>query len=176
MTGRSNPRAYLDPYAAGIGVGIALLIAFVVTGHGLGAIGALSAGVATTAAAVAPEHVTGSLPYDAFLPSADDSGLSQWLMLQLAGLMIGAGLSAVAAGRFNVMVARSSTVTRNRRLGTAFVGGVLMAFGAKLARGCTSGLGLTGGATFSAGAWLFIGCAFASAYLLAPLFRRHWQV
>lgn len=170
-----EPRTYLSPYAAGIGVGIALLAAFVVTGHGLGAMGGLSAGIAASTAAIAPEHVDGNLPYDAFVPFTEASGLSDWFLFQLLGLCLGAGLSAALSGRFRIAIVRGSSVDANRRLWAAFGGGVAMALGAKLARGCTSGQGLTGGATFSAGAWLFIACAFAGAYLLAPAFRRHWQ-
>jgi uncharacterized membrane protein YedE/YeeE len=49
-----------------------------------------------------------------------------------------------------------------------------MGGGAVLARGCTSGQGLTGGALLSVGAWLFIGTAFAAAYLVAFVTRRNW--
>jgi uncharacterized protein len=42
------------------------------------------------------------------------------------------------------------------------------------ARGCTSGQALTGGALLSVGAWLFIGAAFAAAYVVAFVTRRSW--
>ena len=50
-----------------------------------------------------------------------------------------------------------------------------MGAGALLARGCTSGLALTGGALLAAGSWLFMGAAFAGAYLLAPVVKRAWR-
>ena len=54
-------------------------------------------------------------------------------------------------------------------------GGILMGFGAKLARGCTSGQALTGGALLAAGSWIFIATCFASGYLVAPVVRRLWR-
>ena len=56
----------------------------------------------------------------------------------------------------------------------AFIGGSLMGFGAKLARGCTSGQGLTGGALLSVGGWAFMMAVFAGAYAFAYFVRRQW--
>jgi uncharacterized protein len=57
----------------------------------------------------------------------------------------------------------------------AVAGGVLMGFGAKLARGCTSGQALTGGALLAAGSWISIVSCFAAGYAVAPAARRLWQ-
>lgn len=168
-------KPYMNPYAAGIGVGLALLAAFVVTGHGLGAMGGLSTAVSSVAATIFPDRTESSVPYAAFVPSEDGSGDRGWLAFQLVGLFLGAAVSALYSGRFRLAVIRGTGISPNQRVFAAFAGGVLMAVGGKLARGCTSGQGLTGGATLSAGAWLFIGCAFAGAYLLAPFLRRNWQ-
>ncbi len=51
----------------------------------------------------------------------------------------------------------------------AVVGGILMGFAARLARGCTSGQALTGGAILSLGSWIFMMCVFAGGYLVAPV-------
>jgi uncharacterized membrane protein YedE/YeeE len=49
-----------------------------------------------------------------------------------------------------------------------------MAFGAKLASGCTSGQALTGGALLNVGSWTFMIAVFIGGYALAPLVRRQW--
>jgi len=58
---RSDVRAaaatYMNPYLAGIGLGLVLLAAFVTMGRGLGASGAFSAAVAWALDAVAPGYV-----------------------------------------------------------------------------------------------------------------------
>jgi uncharacterized membrane protein YedE/YeeE len=50
-----------------------------------------------------------------------------------------------------------------------------MAFGARLARGCTSGQALTGGATLSAGSWAVMFAIFGGGYALAYSLRKFWN-
>jgi uncharacterized membrane protein YedE/YeeE len=57
----------------------------------------------------------------------------------------------------------------------AFIGGALMGFGARYARGCTSGQALSGGAVLSVGSWAFMFAVFAGAYLLAYSVRKFWN-
>ena len=56
-----------------------------------------------------------------------------------------------------------------------FLGGVIMGFAARFARGCTSGQALSGGALLSVGSWVFMMAVFAGGYLMAPLVRRQWR-
>ncbi len=56
----------------------------------------------------------------------------------------------------------------------ALIGGILMGYGARLARGCTSGQGLSGGAVLSVGSWAFMLAVFAGAYVLAYTLRKFW--
>ncbi len=50
-----------------------------------------------------------------------------------------------------------------------FAGGVLMAFGARLAGGCTSGHGISGTLQLNAGSWLTVICMFIAAIATAML-------
>jgi uncharacterized protein len=168
-----RPAEYMNPYFAGVGIGIALLLAFVVVGRGLGASGAFSSVVTGAVAAAAPEHARAGADYVRYLPE-NASPLRDWLVFEIAGVLLGAWLSARFAGRVRTTTDHGPRTTTGRRIAFALVGGATMGFGAKLARGCTSGLGLTGGATLSVGGWLFILAAFAAAYAIAPLLRREW--
>jgi uncharacterized protein len=47
------------------------------------------------------------------------------------------------------------------RLGVAFIGGTVMAFGARLVGGCTSGHGISGTLQHSVGSWIALMCFFA---------------
>ncbi len=49
-----------------------------------------------------------------------------------------------------------------------------MAYGARMARGCTSGQALSGGAVLSVGSWAFMFCIFGAGYAVAWFFRRLW--
>lgn len=162
----------MNPYLAGVGVGLVLLTAFVVMGRGLGASGALTSLVAAGVDGVAPDHARSNGLFGHYL--ATGAPLRDWLVIEILGVTIGGFLSAVAAGRFRWAVERGPRITDRRRLMMAFGGGAIMGVGAKLARGCTSGQALTGGALLSAGSWLFIMGAFAAGYIAAPLFRRDW--
>ena len=165
-------RAYMNPYLAGVGLGLVLLSAFIVMGRGLGASGAFTAMVAAGVDAVAPEHARSNGMFGHYL--AAGPLWTDWLVWEIIGVAAGGLLSALLAGRFRVTVERGPNVTDGARLLYAFGGGAVMGVGAKLARGCTSGQALTGGALLSAGSWLFIAGAFAAGYAAAPLFRRQW--
>ena len=104
-----------------------------------------------------------------------DGPWMDWLLFEIAGVALGGFLSALAAGRLRAEVERGPRLGRGARLLYAFAGGAVMGLGAVLARGCTSGLALTGGALLSVGSWVFMGGAFAAAYLLAPALKRAWR-
>ena len=165
-------RPYSDPYVAGIGLGLVLLAAFVITGRGLGASGAFATTAAGLARAVAPAAEAN--PYFARYLTGDGPW-RDWLLFEIAGVTLGGFASAWAAGRLRAEVERGASAPRRARLALAFGGGAVMGLGAVLARGCTSGIALTGGALLSVGAWLFMLAAFAGAYLAAPVWRRMWR-
>lgn len=173
--GSRPERPYLDPYLAGVGLGLVLLLSFVISGHGLGASGAFATAVASGVAAVSPGHVAANPAYAAYAPDGPVSFLGDWYVWEILGVFVGGALSAWWAGRLRAGVERGPRITSRGRLALAFVGGMVMGVGARLARGCTSGQALSGGAVLSAGSWLFIAAAFGAAYLAAPLFRRQWR-
>jgi uncharacterized membrane protein YedE/YeeE len=70
---------------------------------------------------------------------------------------------------------RGPNVSPRLRWMMAFLGGAIMAYGARLARGCTSGQALTGGATLSAGSWAIMFAIFGGGYALAYSLRRFWN-
>jgi hypothetical protein len=167
------PRPYADPYVAGTGLGLVLLAAFVIAGRGLGASGAFASSAAGLVSAASPARAAANPYFARYLTG--DGPWHEWLLFEIAGVVIGGFLSAFAAGRLRAMIERGPNLGRKSRLAIAFAGGSAMGIGAVLARGCTSGLALTGGALLSVGSWIFMMAAFAGAYLLAPLVKRAWQ-
>jgi hypothetical protein len=167
-------RPYMDPYRAGLGLGLVLLAAFVVMGRGLGASGAFSALVAWALHGVAPGYVAGHEYLGPYLGDGSTHPLKAWLVFEVMGVLAGALLSGLLAGRVARTVERGPRISVAGRLGLAFAGGTLMAFGADLARGCTSGQALTGGALLNAGSWAFMMCVFGGAYAVAWFLRRQW--
>ena len=163
------PKPYLSPYLAGVGIGVVLLLAFVIMGRGLGASGAFSSVVASGMRA------TGAAETQPFLAEYTGPPWRDWLVIEIVGVILGGVVSALSARRLIWRMERGEHIGGRSRLALAFSGGLTMGFGAKLARGCTSGLGLTGGALLSVGSWIFVLAAFAAAYAAAPLLRRAWR-
>jgi len=169
-----EPRPYMNPYLAGFGLGLVLLSAFVLMGRGLGASGAFSSAVAWLVSLAAPGYAHSNEFLARYLPE-DSHPLKAWLVFEVLGVLAGALLSGLLAGRVGAAVEKGPRVPVGTRLALAFAGGALMAFGAALARGCTSGQALTGGSLLNLGSWVFMVCVFGGGYAVAPLLRRQWR-
>ena len=173
-----NPRPdtpYLNPYLAGIGLGLVLLAAFVIMGRGLGASGAFSSTLAWLTNLVAPAHAQANEYLGEYIGDGSTHPLKAWLVFEVIGVAAGALLSGILAGRARLTVEKGPRVTTGIRLACAFAGGLLMAFGAHLARGCTSGQALTGGALLNVGSWAFMLMVFVGGYAVAWFFRWQWR-
>jgi hypothetical protein len=164
----------MNPYWAGFALGLVLLTAFVVMGRGLGASGAFSTAVATTVQAIAPAHAETNAFYAGYLGDGTTHPMKDWLVFEVLGVFVGGFLSGALANRLKLTVEKGPRITNGPRLALAFVGGALMAIGAKFALGCTSGQALTGGALLNVGSWAFMMCVFGGAYALAWFLRRQW--
>jgi uncharacterized membrane protein YedE/YeeE len=168
-----NPTRFWNPYLAGAALGLVLLSSYVVMGKGLGASGAsFRLGVAAVEA-VAPGHVAVAPGLRGV--TEDGSPLDDWLVFEVLGAALGGLVGAYTAGRLSREVLRGPRVSSAARLGLALLGGVIMGFAAKLARGCTSGQALSGGALLSAGSWAFMFSVFAGGYAVAWFVRREWR-
>jgi len=166
---------YANPHLAGIGLGLVLLAAFVVMGRGLGASGAFGSTMSWLVNLVAPTHAQANEYFQGYLGDGTTHPLKAWLVFEVIGLATGALLSGLLAGRARFTVEKGPRVSTGVRLVCAFAGGILMAFGAHLARGCTSGQALTGGALLNVGSWAFMLMVFVGGYAVAWFFRWQWR-
>jgi len=168
-------RPYMNPYLAGMGLGLVLLAAFVIMGRGLGASGAFSSTMSWLVNAVAPEHAQANEYFQGYLGDGSTHPLKAWLVFEVIGVATGALLSGLLAGRVHITVEKGPRASTAARLLCAFAGGMLMAFGAHLARGCTSGQALTGGALLNVGSWAFMIMVFVGGYAAAWFMRWQWR-
>ncbi|MBK8167179.1 MAG: YeeE/YedE family protein [bacterium] len=169
---RSPARPYGNPWLAGFLLGLVLLASFVIAGRGLGATAAYSA-LATAVAGLGGAARVAEHPVHARFWN-DGAPLLSWTLFLLAGAAAGAFLSAWQGRRLAVVTERGPRVSARTRLLLAFAGGLLAAWGARLARGCTSGQALAGGAMLSVGGLVFMAAVFVAAYALAGRVRRQW--
>ena len=77
--------------------------------------------------------------------------------------------------RLKVETRKGPNVSVALRWTMALLGGAIMGYGARMARGCTSGQALSGGAVLSVGSFAFMFAVFGGAYALAYFVRRLWN-
>lgn len=165
---------YWNPYVVGLGIGLLIILSFLVTGRGLGAIGAFNGILASLVHSIAPDFAL-SKPTLSTYVSGVEHPLKDWVIIEIAGVCIGGLLSGIVSGRFKFEVIRGPRISGISRLIFAFSGGLLMAYAAKFTRGCTSGLALSGGSVLSPGAWFFMFSVFIGGYSVAWLMKKAWN-
>ena len=170
----TRARPYMNPYLAGTLLGIVLFLAFFVTGNGLGASGGLNRIVVYAQNLVMPEHID-QVPYLLKMAGGSMNPLDNWIVYLTVGTLLGGFISGLLGRRVKLETNKGPRIDNKTRWIMAFLGGALMGYGARLARGCTSGQALSGGAVLSVGSWAFMFAVFAGAYALAYFLRRFWN-
>jgi len=161
----------MNPYYAGILLGLVLLLSYLILGTGLGA----SSGIARLGAYVelliAPTRTLASK----YFGNWGQQPLKYYLVFMLAGVFFGGLISALLSNRCNIRVERGIKCSPKKRLMFALAGGILVGFASRLANGCTSGQALSGSAVLVTGSLLFLICVFAGGYSTAWFVRRQWD-
>ncbi|MCB0275770.1 MAG: YeeE/YedE family protein, partial [Calditrichaeota bacterium] len=136
----SSPKGkpYMNPYAAGAILGVVLFSAFLLTGNGLGASGGLNRMLVFVEDQVAPAHVDRT-PYLLKMAGGDTNPLNHWIVYLTVGTLIGGFVSGLLNKRSHFETGKGPNISVQTRWMMAVAGGVLMGFGARMARGCTSG-------------------------------------
>jgi uncharacterized membrane protein YedE/YeeE len=157
-----------SPYAAGIGIGVLSWFAFLLSDHPLG----VSTAYARTSGML-EKGVRGSKAgekayYQEYAPRID------WEWMLVAGLLVGAFLSAWMSGSFDWELVpplwRSAFgETPVARVATALAGGFLIGLGARWAGGCTSGHGISGTLQLVLSSWVALICFFVGGVITAML-------
>lgn len=161
-----------SPYIVGSFIGLLLTFVFLAD-HGLG----VSTGIARISALlnnmVFPRHIE-LTPY--FSKILKDKVLFNWNILFVLGIFLG---SFIASKISKNVPSQKHTILEKRylnnqwkRQSSAFIGGALILFGARLANGCTSGHAITGGAQLSIVSFAFMLALFLAAIPTAQLLYR----
>ena len=101
-----------------------------------------------------------------------------WEVMVVFGAVLGAFLAAWHGSELTaewlpaMWAARFGEDSLALRLGVALLGGVFMAFGARLAGGCTSGHGISGTMQLAVGSWISVFCFFIGGIAIAMLMFR----
>jgi uncharacterized membrane protein YedE/YeeE len=162
-----------NPYLVGVGLGVLSWLAFAVVNQPLGISTALSSASSVCALPVMGGEEVARNAYWAKTPFKWDGG-----MLFLISTFVGALLSVLAARSFRVETVPATWADRfgnstGKRMAAAFLGGVIIMYGARMAGGCTSGHGISGSLQLAVSSWVFFLTMFASGVTTALiLFRK----
>ena len=167
------PKPVTNSYLAGTLLGVVLFAAFALTHSGLGASGAISRIHVFIAKVIWQSHVDRVGTF-ALMGAGDTNPLDHASVFLLLGTFAGGMISAFLNGRMRFEVFKGPKISRIQRLFFALIGGIIMGYGARFARGCTSGQALSGGAVLSLGSWAFMFSVFIGGYATAYFVRRLW--
>jgi len=165
---------YMNPYLAGVLLGLLLLATIYITGRGLGASGAVKSFTIATVQSLTPEHAKSATYYQEYNRDHAENPLKNWLVFEVLGAIIGAFLSGLVSNRLELSFEHGPQSTTKIRVISAITGGLIFGFGAQLGRGCTSGAALSGMAVLSTGGIITMIGIFGGAYAFAWFFRKFW--
>jgi len=163
--------SYMNPYLAGVFLGLTLLASFLVLGAGLGASGGLARAAAFAEGCVLNAHTLAS----EYFGKWGAHPMRYYLVFMLGGTVLGGLFSALLSNRLQLQLERGKSYSSTGRIVLAVLGGVIVGFTSRLAQGCTSGQALSGGALLLTGSVLFMLCIFVGGYAAAYFVRRQWH-
>lgn len=160
-----------SPYVVGVGIGMLSWLAFATADHPLGISTAFEHTAALGVKAAMPEAEQTNA-YFAKKAAEGKPPKIGWEWMVVLGVFVGALLSSwLSRDRSTEPV---PAMWRERfggsvllRLTAAFLAGLLMMFGARLASGCTSGHGISGNLQLAVSSWVFTAVFFTAAIITA---------
>ena len=168
---RDYPGAAWSPYLVGAAIGVLSWLTLYFSDETIGASSFYAHLAGFLGKVVSPGHIK-SLTY--FKENPPRVG---WEFVFVIAVIIGGAIGALTGGEFvnegvsPMWVARFGDSIALRAI-IAFVGGMFMAFGARLAGGCTSGHGISGTLQLNLASWISVICFFIGGVAVAiPLFK-----
>lgn len=158
-----------SPYTAGVLLGIVGVLAVWLSDSLLGASGAFENLAGILGKAVAPT-LFDNMYFNFIMPPE-----ITWGVVLLIGVFFGGMLGALSSKTFKLSVNGDEQWKRIfgpqtwKRWAIAFVGAIILEYGAGIAGGCTSGLAISGGMLLAPAAYLFIAAMFASGIVTTLL-------
>jgi uncharacterized protein len=154
---QSLGEASWSPYLAGGLIGVLTWFTFSLSNKPIGASSAYATVTGLLGKIFAPKH-TMSLKY-----FRENPPKINWELIFVIFIIVGSFIASMSGGEFTIKWIPdlwSSKHTPDLYPPLAFVGGILMAFGARLAGGCTSGHGISGALQLALSSWVSLICFF----------------
>lgn len=166
------PEPAWSPYLAGALIGALVILTLTIARKPLGASSAYADAAGMIGRVVAPKHIASLKFYRDHKPAVG------WTFVLVLGTIAGAFVAAWTGGEVtgtylqDMWVARFGPDSFALRTALALTGGAIMAFGARMAGGCTSGHGISGTLQLSVGSWIAVICFFIGGIVTAMLLYR----
>lgn len=159
------------PYIAGVLSGLLIIASVWISNSFLGASTCFVRTAGFIEQLIDPERVLNMPYFVRFVPKVD------WQMMMVIGILLGAFISSVTSGSFKVRAVPDmwkghfgpSKLKRNI---TAFLGGVILMFGARMAGGCPSGYGLGALVQLGVSGLIVLICFFIGGIVVARFLYR----
>lgn len=156
-----------SPYVVGALIGVLSMFTFYFSNKPLGASTAYARIAGILGYLTAPAHTRSLKYFDDKPPKVG------WELMLVVGVIAGSFVSAWTGGELTgqflpaLWVDRFGPDSGFLRVLVAFAGGTLMAFGARMAGGCTSGHGISGTLQLAVGSWIAAICFFIGGIITA---------
>lgn len=168
---RDYPGPAWSPYIVGAAIGVLSWLTFYFSDEPIGASSFYAHLAGFLGKVVTPRHTKSRAYFKDNPPRVD------WKFVFVVAVITGGAIAALTGGEFAnewlspMWVARFGDSIALRAM-IAFGGGMLMAFGARLAGGCTSGHGISGTLQLNLASWISLICFFIGGVAVAiPLFK-----
>lgn len=160
-----------SPYLVGTLIGLLAMATFYFSNKPLG----VSTAYARLAGMVGNLFARGHTEHLRFFQ--DTKPKIEWGVMLVVGMLLSAFIAAASVGEIAgawvpALWERHFGADVALRLGIAFVGCAIMAYGARLAGGCTSGHGISGALQLSVSSWIALACFFVAGVATTHLLYR----
>jgi len=166
------PEPAWSPYLAGALIGVLAILTLWVSRKPVGASSAYADLAGILGRIVAPGHIASLDYYRKHAPAVS------WTLVFVTFAVAGSFLAAWSGGELtgtylqDMWAARFGEESYGLRTLLALAGGAIMAFGARMAGGCTSGHGISGTLQLAVGSWISLLCFFIGGVAAAMLLYR----
>jgi len=163
-----------NPYVAGSLTGVVIILSAGIAKQYFGASTCFVRAAGFIEQIFSAEHVGSSEYFNLIAPYVD------WQVMMVLGILIGAFISSITDGNFRIKAVPDMWAERFgpsplKRGMFAFIGGIILMFGARLAGGCPSGYGLGALVQLAVSGLIVVGCFFAGGIVFTNIIYRRGE-
>ena len=168
-------KARWSPYAVGTGIGLLSWVTFALMNKALGVSTTFVRTAGMVEGLVSEDHIRSNAYFAKYLGTMEGPyPVFEWQFALVVMLVLGAFCASwLSSTRLRETVPDLWKARFGPSKGTRFVGaflaGIVVMFGARLAGGCTSGHGISGSLQLAVSSWIFFLCLFAAGIVTAWL-------